>query len=50
MRYYPARLLPVVYQEVGLLLEHLQVNLDEAGQLSLQHCKVNEYHKDSATL
>ena len=31
MSYYPTRLLPVVYREVGLLLEHLQVNLDEVG-------------------
>ena len=50
MSYYPTCLLPVVYWEVGLPLECLQVNLDQAGQLSLQHREVNEYCKDSATL
>ena len=50
MRYYPTRLAPVVNQEVGIPLEHLQVNLDEAGRLSSQHCKVDEYRKDSAML
>ena len=50
MSYYLTHLLPVVYREVGLPLERLRVNLDEAGRLSLQHHEVNEYRKDSATL
>ena len=50
MSYYLTCLLPVVYREVGLPLERLQVNLDEAGRLSSQHCEVNEYRKDSTTL
>ena len=31
MRYYPTCFAPVVDWEVGLPLEHLQVNLDKAG-------------------
>ena len=31
MRYYPMHLAPVVNREVGILLERLRVNLDEAG-------------------
>ena len=50
MGYYPTGLLPVVHQEVGLSLERLQVDLDEAGRLSSQHREVNEDRKDSATL
>ena len=50
MGYYPTGLLPVVHQEVGLSLERLQVDLDEAGRLSSQHHEVNEDCKDSAML
>ena len=50
MRYYPMHLAPVVNREVGILLEHLRVNLDKVGRLSLQHHNIDEYREDSAML
>ena len=43
MRYYLMCLAPVVDWEVGIPLEHLQVNLDKAGRLSSQHRDIDEY-------